>query len=280
MGLKANQQRIVFGAGCFWGVQKYFSSLEGVITTRVGYAGGNYPNPDYKKVLSYRYSTPSGVKNYTEAVEVIYNDSLISTEKLIKSFWELHDPTQKDRQGNDIGNNYRSAIYYTTQEQKIVAFNSKREYQKLLTDAGFGEIQTEIEPLKSFYKAEEYHQNYLLKNPHGYCPNHSTGIKFKKNEDIKKIDNITPKGGKEIVIVESDGCPYCEKLKTQVLSSYRGSIPLRVVKESRLKKLNLKGKIEVTPTILFIEDGKEIFRVKGYLNREDFYRLVPPFKLR
>ena len=274
--IEAKEQKIVFGAGCFWGVQKYFSNLKGVIKTRVGYAGGNYSNPNYDRVLAYRYETPKGVKNHTEAVEVIYDDSIISTQELIKRFWELHDPTQQNRQGNDIGNNYRSAIYYTTNEQKEIALKTKEEYQKLLSKAGFGKIVTEIESLESFWEGEEYHQNYLQKHPNGYCPNHSTGVKFTTNQK-NNTKTVTPLGGKEIVVVESPNCPYCQKFKEDVISGYRGSIPLR--EAQNLSGFRLKEKIEATPTILFVEDGKESFRHTGYLNKQEFYKALGTFKL-
>jgi peptide methionine sulfoxide reductase msrA/msrB len=276
---EAKDQKIAFGAGCFWGVQKYFSSLKGVKQTRVGYTGGNYSNPNYDKVLAYRYQTPDGIKNHTEAVEIIYDDSIISTEKLIKKFWEIHDPTQYNRQGNDIGNNYRSAIFYTTKEQKEIAQKTKNEYQELLSGAGFGKIVTEIEPLDNFYEAEEYHQNYLKKHPNGYCPNHSTGIKFEEKGEQKDTKIVTPFGGKEIVVVESLNCPYCQKLKNQTLKDYKGSIPLRFAMENQLDKFTIKSPIRVSPTILLIEDGKELARIEGFITKEQFYKLVGIFKL-
>ena len=275
--LNANEQKIVFGAGCFWGVQKYFSSLNGVTDTRVGYAGGNFPSPNYEKVLHYRQETPDGLKNYTEAVEVIYEPEKISTEELIKRFWELHDPTQLNRQGNDIGNNYRSAIYYTTKEQKEIALKTKEEYQKLLSKAGYGKIVTEIESLDSFYEAESYHQHYLLKNPKGYCPNHATGVKFEQKSNSTG-EKISPIGGKEIIVVESQNCPYCKKFR-EVLDGYRGSTPLRVAEFEQLSDFELNGKIEATPTTIFIEDGKERYRHIGYMSEEEFYRALGAFKL-
>lgn len=168
IALFAKTQTIVFGAGCFWGVEKYFENLEGVKRATSGYAGGNYENPTYNTVLKYR-SGGKDIVNHTEVVKVVYDDSKISTEKLIKSFWELHNPTQGNRQGNDKGNNYRSALYYTNDSQKSLADASKIIYQKLLDKAGYGAITTEIKPLETFYPREVYHQNYLEKNPFGYC---------------------------------------------------------------------------------------------------------------
>ena len=276
--MMAKEQRIVFAAGCFWGVQKHFDQMRGVLNSISVYAGGNYPDPTYDRVLSYRYDTPKGVVNYTESVEVTYDDTIISTEDLIKSFWEIHDPTQGNRQGNDVGNNYRSAIYYTTNEQKEIAFKTKKEYQKLLTRAGFGEITTEIKPLDKLYRAEEYHQNYLKKHIFGYCPDHRTGVKFPKNKIHKKEGFVVPSKGKEIIIVDAKNCPYCEQFKKDVISNYKGDIPLKTLKSDRLKGFKIKTKLDATPTILFIENAIEVFAHKGYMDEKSFYKALGAFK--
>ena len=273
--LAAKTETIVFGAGCFWGVEKYFDHLEGVKSAISGYAGGDYANPTYEDVLAHRKNTKA--QNHTEAVKVVYDDSKISTKNLIKAFWELHDPTQGNRQGNDIGNNYRSALYYTNKAQKRIALTTKEIYQKLLTKAGYGKITTEIKPLKKFYPAEAYHQNYLEKNPFGYCPNHATGVKF-GNKKIA-IDTISPLGGKEIVVVDAEHCKFCEKFKKSVTDHYNGTIPLRTAHQNALKGFKLKTKIEGTPTIIFIEDGKEIEAYTGYMDEKTFYKAVGAFKL-
>ena len=271
--------KIVFAAGCFWGVEKHFEHIDGVLGAKSGYVGGSYANPTYERVLEHR-NLPQGSKiiNYAEGVEVIYDPTKVSTESLIKSFWELHDPTQVDGQGNDIGNNYRSAIYYTTLAQKKIAFETKKEYQKLLTKAGFGTIQTEIKPLVKFYDAESYHQDYLKKNPFGYCPNHATGVKFTKSKE--KVASIKPLGGKEIIVIKSEHyCPYCEKFAEDVVSKYKGSIPMRTVVARSLKGFTIKTKVYATPTILFIEDAKEVIGHVGYMNSETFYKTLGAFKL-
>ena len=273
--LMAKTQTIVFAAGCVWGVEKHFDHLEGVKSATSGYTGGDYANPSYKDVLAHRRNTKT--QNHTESVEVVYDDSKISTEKLIKVFWELHDPTQGDRQGNDKGNNYRSALYYTNEAQKRIALATKEIYQKLLTKAGYGKITTEIKPLKKFYPAEAYHQNYLEKNPFGYCPNHAIGVKF-GNEKIA-IDTISPLGGKEIVVIDAEHCRFCEKFKKNVTDHYNGTIPLRTAHQDALKGFKLKTKIEGTPTIIFIEDGKEIEAYTGYMDEKTFYKAVGAFKL-
>jgi len=275
VALVAKTQTIVFAAGCFWGVEKHFDHLEGVKSATSGYAGGDYANPTYEDVLAHRKNTKT--VNHTEAVEVVYDDSKISTQKLIKSFWELHDPTQGNRQGNDRGNNYRSALYYTNEAQKHIALATKEVYQKLLTKAGYGKITTEIKSLKKFYPAEAYHQNYLEKNPFGYCPNHATWVKF-GNEKIA-IDTISPLGGKEIVVIDAEHCRFCVKFKKNVTDHYIGTIPLRTAHQDALKGFKLTSKIEGTPTIIFIEDGKEVESFTGYMDEKTFYKAVGAFKL-
>ena len=275
IALVAKTQTIVLGAGCFWGVEKYFEALDGVTKATSGYAGGEYKDPTYREVLKHKNST--SIVNHTEVVEVVYNDSKLPTKTLLKAFWELHNPTQGNQQGNDRGNNYRSALYYSNETQKQVAFKTKELYQTLLTKAGYGSITTEVKPLTKFYPAEVYHQNYLKKNPLGYCPNHATGVKFTKLKNKKQ--SISPLGGKEIVVIDAEHCRFCEKFKTHVTDSYKGTVPLRTAKEHELKGFLLKHKIEGTPTILFIEDGKEIHNHIGYMDEKTFYKALGEFKL-
>ena len=273
--LIAKIQTIVFAAGCFWGVEKHFEHLDGVKSAKSGYAGGSYENPTYESVLQHRHENKD-VVNHTESVKVVYDTSKISTESLIKSFWELHNPTQGDRQGNDKGNNYRSALYYTNDEQKKIALATKEVYQRLLTQAGYGSITTEIKPLKKFYDAESYHQNYLEKNPFGYCPNHTTGVKF-SNQKIA-VDTIQPLGGKEIIVIDAEHCRFCAKFKKNVTDHYNGTIPLRTVYQETLKGFKLETKIEGTPTILFVENGKEVESFVGYMDEKSFYKAIGTFK--
>jgi peptide-methionine (S)-S-oxide reductase len=158
-----------FALGCFWGEERTFWQVPGVVTTAVGYEGGYTPNPSYEEVCS-------GRTGHAETVRVVFDPAKVSYQQLLKVFWESHDPTQGMRQGNDVGSQYRSAIFYSTEAQKAAAEESKAEYQKRLTQAGYGEITTEIVPAGEFYFAEDYHQQYLHKVPHGYCPDHSTGV--------------------------------------------------------------------------------------------------------
>ncbi len=161
----------VFGMGCFWGAERRFWKLPGVYTTSAGYAGGATPNPTYEEVCS-------GMTGHAEVVMVVYRPEEISYDELLRVFWETHDPTQGYRQGNDIGTQYRSAIYTTTDEQLDQAKRSKDVYQAVLTESGLGEITTEIESLADYYYAEDYHQQYLGKNPHGYDCHANTGIAY------------------------------------------------------------------------------------------------------
>src|ERR1700722_376040 len=168
-------QRALFALGCFWGAEKTFWQLPGVYATAVGYAGGHAPDPTYKQVCS-------GLTGHAEAVMVIYDPRLISYEELLRVFWESHDPTQGMRQGNDVGTQYRSAIYAYDDAQLHAAEESRRVYQRALTAAHRGQITTEIRQAPPFFYAEDYHQQYLAKNPGGYCPDHSCGVSFKSAE--------------------------------------------------------------------------------------------------
>ncbi len=162
-------ETVVFGLGCFWGAERIFWQTPGVYATAVGYAAGLTPNPTYEEVCS-------GMTGHNEVVLVVYDPKKVSFEKLLKVFWEGHNPTQGMRQGNDVGTQYRSGIYVTSPEQKRAAEASKAAYQKTLKAAGFGAITTEILEAGEFYYAEDYHQQYLAKNPAGYCGLGGTGV--------------------------------------------------------------------------------------------------------
>lgn len=165
----AGTKTIYFGLGCFWGAERLFWTLPGVVVTAVGYQGGHTPNPSYEEVCS-------GRTGHTEAVKVVYDPKVISLETLLRTFWEEHDPTQGMRQGNDVGTQYRSAIYTTTPEQAEIVSRSKAAYENALREKGLGPITTEIGSAGAFFYAETYHQQYLAKNPNGYCGLNGTGV--------------------------------------------------------------------------------------------------------
>jgi peptide-methionine (S)-S-oxide reductase len=160
---------IVFALGCFWGAERVFWQMEGVHVTQVGYAGGYTQNPTYEEACS-------GKTGHTEVVRVVYDPKTVSLDALLKMFWESHDPTQGMRQGNDIGTQYRSAIYTVNESDMATVTASRDAYNRALSAAGRGEITTEIKPLDAFYPAEDYHQQYLAKNPAGYCGIGGTGV--------------------------------------------------------------------------------------------------------
>ena len=295
---------IFFAAGCFWGVEKNFESIDGVIDVVSGYSGGNYEDPTYQDVLNNRTSqgenflsilkniglsdeekekNKNTLINHTETIKVIYDSDRVSTETLLKNFWEIHDPTQLNRQGNDVGNNYRSAIYWTTDKQKDIANRTGQEFQKLLIAEGYGQIVTEIAALGRFWPAESYHQDYLVKNPNGYCPDHSTGVSF-LNQSSSKIakNDIIPLGGKEIIVIgpEIEGtCLFCLEFEKKVTSIYKGTIPLRSTPASALKGFEINTPTWATPTIFFIDDGREVWAHQGIMSSENFYKALGEFKL-
>jgi len=162
-------QRAIFAMGCFWGAERKFWQAPGVYTTAVGYVAGHTPNPTYREVCT-------GMTGHTEAVLVVFDPKQTTYDDLLKLFWENHDPTQGMRQGNDVGTQYRSGVYYFDEDQKRAAERSRDAYQQRLADASYGSITTEILPAPEFYYAEDYHQQYLAKNPDGYCGLGGTGV--------------------------------------------------------------------------------------------------------
>jgi peptide-methionine (S)-S-oxide reductase len=170
-----------FAFGCFWGAEKVFWQTPGVVVTAVGYQGGYTPNPTYEEACS-------GKTGHAESVRVVFDPSKVSYRQLLKVFWEDHDPTQGMRQGNDVGTSYRSAIFTHSDAQQAAAEASRDAYQAELSKAGYGQITTEIKPAPEFYFAEDYHQQYLGKNPHGYCPVHATGVRL--SEPVEQMEQV------------------------------------------------------------------------------------------
>ena len=271
-------EKIVLGSGCFWGAEKGYEALEGVIDAVSGYADGEGVRPNYREIT--KFTNKFNPNNHAEVVEVTFNKNLISIEDLMIHYLESHDPTQFNRQGNDIGTQYRSIVLFSNNSQKQKILELIAEYQILLNEEGYGQIRTAVKPLKKFFKAENYHQDYIKKNPKGYCPDHSTGVRFVRNIAEPKNDNSKLKVGKNIVVIEPSGyCPYCDKLREDVLNEYAGSIPLHYRKASELEGINIVTPTWATPTILFIQDGKEVFGYQGYLNQKDFYKALGSFQL-
>ena len=270
-------ETIYLGSGCFWGAEKGYELMDGVINAESGYANGYGIKPNYRSIIQFK--NKYNEKNFAEVVKVTFNSNAISLENILKHFLETHDPTQHNRQGNDIGTQYRSTILFQNESQKELAERIIAEYQALLIEGGYGKIRTKLEPLDNFYLAEEYHQDYLKKNPYGYCPDLSTGIVFNDEEKIFE-DNEYLLTGKQILVLDSQNyCPYCEKFKDDVTNSYKGSIPLSYRTSDQLHGLEIKSPTWATPSLIFLENGKEIFSYQGYINQKDFYQLLGKFKL-
>lgn len=274
-----NLDTLVVGAGCFWGVEKRFEVMNGVIDAVAGYADGEGVKPNYKAIT--QRANRNNPHNHAEVVKITFNPKIVSLSALIKRYFEMHDPTQLNRQGNDIGTQYRSIILTNNQTQADTAQQVLTTYQQLLTKAGYGEITTVIKPLTEFFPAETYHQDYLAKNPNGYCPDHATGVRFKENKlTAPAPDNTALLIGQHILVIDAeDFCPYCKKFKADVTQAYQGDIPLHFRFASQLDGLTLTTPTWATPTIIFLQDGKEVFGRQGYLSPEQFYLLLGKFKL-
>jgi peptide methionine sulfoxide reductase msrA/msrB len=271
-------EKIVLGSGCFWGAEKGYEELPGVIDAVSGYAEGYGIRPSYREIT--KFINKFNPNNYAEVVEVTYNKNIISTEELLQHYFESHDPTQLNQQGNDIGTQYRSIVLYTNKEQQRIVENLVFEFQQLLTDSGYGQITTIVKSLDEFFQAENYHQDYIAKNPNGYCPDHSTGIRFSKNNIVEQKDNSELLEGKSILVIEPQSyCPYCEKFKSLVVEKYKGSIPIIFRLALQLDGIQLETPTWATPTIIFLEQGKEIFGHQGYMSPQEFYKALGFFKL-
>lgn len=188
---------IVLGEGCFWGAEKRLEALPGVIDAEVGYADGRGHEPTYAEITKAKHKF--NPDNYAEVVKVTFNPQQISLETIIKDYFESHDPTQLNRQGNDVGTQYRSTILTNSPEQAKIANRLKDEFQVLMSKAGYGKIVTVIKPLDQFHPAEDYHQDYLRKNPNGYCPDFSTGVTFDSKPESEKVDNSSLLDRKSVV---------------------------------------------------------------------------------
>jgi len=273
-----HSEKIVLGSGCFWGAEKGYEALPGVIDAVSGYADGRGIRPTYREITKLR--NKFNANNHAEVVEVTYNKNIISTEKLLMHYFESHDPTQINRQGNDIGTQYRSIILYTNEEQRKIIERVIQTFQQLLLNAGYGLIATSVKPIEKFFKAEDYHQDYIAKNPNGYCPDHSTGVKFTQTNEVPLIDNSLLLTGKKILVIQAEGfCPYCEKFNVNVVNNYDGDIPVFNRFANQLDGLEIDSPTWATPTIIFLNNGKEVFSHQGYLNPKEFYQALGFFKL-
>ncbi|MGH8762804.1 MAG: peptide-methionine (S)-S-oxide reductase MsrA [Nitrosospira sp.] len=274
---------IVLGMGCFWGAEKCMEGIPGVIDVESGYAGGDLPGAGYQEILNHERALHAGkttARNHAEVVKVTFNPARVTLETVLSKFWESHNPTQGDRQGNDTGSNYRSAIYYPDIAQNATAVATRAVYQKALSAAGFGRITTEILPLKNYTTAEEYHQNYLKKNPDGYCGLGGTGVKYPSLDGEVARDglaaenaakSLNPSEGsnlnfaQQLVVFEAENCEFCKQFENDILSHWQAVIPIVATTSANPPTgWELEKPLLATPTIVFFREGKEVARYTGY----------------
>ncbi len=285
LGAVAETESIVLGMGCFWGAEKRLSALPGVIDVEAGYAGGDAEQVGYMDVLGLEKQRRRGVskaRNHAEVIKVSFNPAQVSLRTILIAFWENHDPTQGDRQGNDLGSNYRSVIYTNSDAQMSLAIQTRDAYQQALTAAGRGRITTEIVPLRHYNRAEEDHQDYLLKHPNGYCGLGGTGVKF---PDLSQDDATTRtqpppltadqlQFERQLIVFAAADCPFCEQFQIEVLNGWTAATPIISTLNPNLPEgWTLEKTLFATPTIVLFEKGREVSRFTGYSgDRERFWK--------
>lgn len=276
----ASAESIVLGMGCFWGAERRMSELAGVLDVESGYANGDIPG-NYEAVLAHERALHAGKtqgRNHAEVVKVTFDPTKVSLPQVLARFWESHDPTQGDRQGNDIGSNYRSAIYTQSDAQKQAAEATRDVYQAALTTAGKGKITTEIAPLTAYYAAENYHQDYLKKNPNGYCGLGGTGVGYpakggagtstrttNTSSMAKLLDGKALHYARQLVVFEAEDCGYCKQFKKEVLDHWKSELSVvQTLNPNPPTGWTLEKALFATPTIVLFEKGKEVSRYTGY----------------
>ncbi len=284
----AQLDSIVLGMGCFWGAEKRMSQLPGVIDVESGYANGDIEGR-YEAILAHERALRAGrtaKRNHAEVVKVSYDPARTTLEAVLIQFWENHDPTQGDRQGNDVGSNYRSAVYTHSPAQQEVALKTRAVYQEALKQAGYGPITTEITPLKNYTPAEAYHQDYLVKNPAGYCGLGGTGVKYPGSTGTAAAAPAAPRleakalnPERQLVVFEAEDCAFCKQFKAEVLDHWRSPVPVvRTLNPNPPAGWQLENEpaqaapsgefrqkaLFATPTIVLFEQGREVSRYTGY----------------
>lgn len=273
---------IVLGMGCFWGAEKRMEQIPGVLDVESGYAGGDQRGVDYHQILNFESDLRSGKvsgRNHAEVVKVTFNKEKVDLETVLANFWENHNPTQGDRQGNDIGSNYRSAIYFHDEQQKAIALLTRDKYQDALNHSGYNQITTEILPLRNYMTAEDYHQNYLKKNPDGYCGLGGTGVKYPSSsnklmdqqQSMKTPHPLKPLKGEQLnypqqlIVFETEHCEYCNLFNDQILNHWQAEIPVaKTLSASAPAGWELEKSLFAAPTIVLFRNGKEVTRYTGY----------------
>ena len=269
----AQLDSIVLGMGCFWGAEKRMAEIPGVVDVESGYANGDIPGT-YEAVLDHERAVRRGrsdKRNHAEVVKVTYDPAQTTLETVLIKFWESHDPTQGDRQGNDVGSNYRSAVYTHSPAQLEVANKTRAVYQQALTQAGKGSITTDIAPLQAYFSAEDYHQDYLVKNPKGYCGLGGTDVKYPGSPTQASAPATPQLDGKalnlqrQLVVFEAEDCAFCKQFKAEVLDHWKTDISVvRTLNPNPPNGWTLEKTLFATPTIVLFEQGKEVSRFTGF----------------
>ena len=276
----AATESIVLGMGCFWGAEKRMAALPGVVEVEAGYAGGDAEQAGYRDLLRLEKAIQRGrsdARNHAEVVKVTFDPEQASLERVLIGFWENHDPTQGDRQGNDVGSNYRSAIYWTDEAQREAALATREVYQQALSAAGYGPITTEIAPLRHYNRAEAYHQDYLKKNPDGYCGLGGTEVAYpgepaQPTPDRLRADALARE--RQLIVFEAEECPFCKAFRAEVLDSWSSEIPVATTLNPKPPAgWTLAKPLFATPTMVLFEEGKEVSRYTGYKgDKERFWK--------
>jgi peptide methionine sulfoxide reductase msrA/msrB len=265
---------IVLGMGCFWGAEKRMSAIPGVVDVENGYANGEV-EAGYRQILDHEKALRIGrstKKNYAEVVKVTFDTSKTDLESVLAAFWQNHDPTQGDRQGNDVGSNYRSAIYTHEERQRSIALKTRSRYQKALKQEGYGDITTEIAPLSNYHTAEAYHQDYLKKHPNGYCGLGGTGVNYpgapqdmRVKHELPALDGKDLNLTRQLVVFEAEECVFCKQFKADILDHWDRDIAVeRTMNPQPPTGWKLHTRLVATPTIVLFENGTEVSRYTGY----------------
>jgi peptide methionine sulfoxide reductase msrA/msrB len=286
---------IVLGMGCFWGAEKRMQALTGVLDVEAGYAGGDIPSPRYETLHDTERAIQEGkaIKNHAEVIKVYYDPQQTTLGRVLIQFWENHNPTQGDRQGNDIGSNYRSAVFYRSEEERQLAEKTRAIYQANLKAAGIDRsITTEIAPLKHYTAAEDYHQDYLEKNPLGYCGLGGMGISFRDPSQPTKAEQshttslasnapdtertwqqfkLNPQT--QLIAFESVECGYCRQFDKDVLAAWQHPVPIVSTNLTTPPDgWKLQQELFATPTIVLFKDRQEVARYTGYQGAQLFWQ--------
>jgi peptide methionine sulfoxide reductase msrA/msrB len=276
----AATESIVLGMGCFWGAEKRMSEIPGVLDVESGYAGGDAERAGYRDVLNLEKAIRRGrsdARNHAEVVKVTFDPTEVPLERVLIGFWENHNPTQGDRQGNDIGSNYRSAIYWSDAQHRDLALKTRDAYQQALSAAGHGPITTEIAPLRNYNRAETYHQDYLKKNPDGYCGLGGTKVAYPGEPATPQPQQLNADAldfERQLIVFEAEDCPFCKAFRAEVLDSWSSGVPVTTTFNTKPPEgWTLAKALFATPTMVLFEDGKEVSRYTGYKgDKERFWK--------